>query len=752
LDVSGSTWGLGGNFEKDNGTLTMLQTTLKLEDNSTLTSDVSLNFENLNLNDFTLTLGSSTSDLTVENAITIDSSGEGILTGEADLILLSALTMSEGLLGSTGGTWVLSKDFLKSGGTLTISQTNLALAGNSTLTSDVALSFVTLNLNNFKLTLGSSTSDLTVENAITIDASGEGILTGEADLILLSSLNMSQGLLGSTGGTWVLSKDFLKSGGTLTISQTELELKDSIKLTSDQALSFVTLNLNNFTLTLGSSTSDLTVENAITIDSITEGISTGEADLILKSALTMSEGFLESSGGTIKFAHDQTSKFTGNAFVMLDETLLTSDDGIGIAFIEIDGEPDLSMTDSSQISYITLTTTANTVGSISTAGGVDCSDDCTGFIETGAYGFNIHGLYRKVTSANWMLSESPGDRKTATLAVKLLSRPDFNVQVILESSDPSEATLDKDLLTFTPSTWNRVQELTITGEEDDISDYDVRVRIMGYTDSIDTNYASTSSIKTHAFKYTFTNINDDLQKGVSPIVQIGADQKVNEKTRVILDGSASYDPDPTGRIVSFKWKYVGQRTDVTLTRESESIAYFTGPDISETTVMLFGLEVIDDDKTASYGSTSITIEPVKEIPACVSGGIEPKYPEDITLDNEETASDGSKKLQLISGTSTFKTTLDVEMNRNGTASSSVKTVDNSSGEEIITSTKVNLPLDIELNMNKDASLSISKELEGDVFLTTNISADGAVTVGVSTNGIGPNLKAPKGSEVTIATD
>ena len=112
----------------------------------------------------------------------------------------------------------------------------------------------------------------------------------------------------------------------------------------------------------------------------------------------------------------------------------------------------------------------------------------------------------------------------------------------------------------------------------------------------DGNYASTSVIKTHAFKYTFTNINDDLQKGVSPIVQIGDDQKVNEKTRVILDGSASYDPDPTGRIVSFKWKYVGQRTDVTLTRENESIAYFTGPDISETTVMLFGLEVIDDDQ------------------------------------------------------------------------------------------------------------------------------------------------------------
>ena len=153
---------------------------------------------------------------------------------------------------------------------------------------------------------------------------------------------------------------------------------------------------------------------------------------------------------------------------MLDGTLLTSDDGIGIAFIEIDGEPDLSMTDSSQVSYITLSTTSDTAGSISTAGGVDCLDNCTGFVETGAYGFNTHGLYRKVTSANWMLSESSGERKTATLAVKLLSRPLSDVQVVLSSSDLSEATLDKYLLSFTPSTWNRVQELIITGEDDDI--------------------------------------------------------------------------------------------------------------------------------------------------------------------------------------------------------------------------------------------------------------------------------------------
>ena len=522
-----------------------------------------------------------------------------------------------------------------------------------------------------------------------------------------------------------------------------MKLAASSTLTSDEALSFVNLDLNDLTLTLGSSTSGLSVENAVVIDAAMEGILTADADLILLSALTMSYGQLTSTGGSIKLASAQTSKFSGNALMMLDNTILTSTDENGIALIEIDGEPNLSMTDNGQISNITLSTTEGTVGSISTSGGVDCSVNCTGFTETGAYGFNAHGLYRNVISANWMLSESEGDRKTATMSVKLLSRPASDVEVILSSSDLTEATLDKYTMSFTPTTWNHTQQLTITGEDDSVVDDDIRVRIVGYTKSNDTNYASSTDSSPHAFKYTFTNINDDLQKGLSPIVQIGADQKVNEQTRVILDGSASYDPDPTGRIVSYKWSYVGQRTDITITRESDSIAYLYAPDIDDTTVILFGLEVIDDDKTASYGATSVTIIPVKEVSAVtgVTGAIKPKYPKDITLDAETTNSDGSKTLKLVSGT----TELDMDMKNDGTVNSTVKTEDG-------TESKVNVPIGAEVNMNKDASLSVSMSLDSGVTLSTNISTEGDMTVGVTSGSTGANVKAPKGSEVSIGSD
>ncbi len=71
-------------------------------------------------------------------------------------------------------------------------------------------------------------------------------------------------------------------------------------MTSDEALSFVNLNLNDKTLTLGSATSDLTVINPLTISTTTEGISTGGADLILNTFLKIDgEGSVTSTSGEV---------------------------------------------------------------------------------------------------------------------------------------------------------------------------------------------------------------------------------------------------------------------------------------------------------------------------------------------------------------------------------------------------------------------------------------------------------------------
>ena len=83
------------------------------------------------------------------------------------------------------------------------------------------------------------------------------------------------------------------------------------------------------------------------------------------------------------------------------------------------------------------------------------------------------------------------------------------------------------------------------------------------------------------------------------------------------------------------------------------------------------------------------------------------------------------------------------MKTDGTGYSTVKTEDG-------TESKVNVPLGADFNMNEDASISISQTLSSGSQLSTNISSVGEVTVGVDSSGSGPNVKAPKGSEVTIS--
>ena len=71
---------------------------------------------------------------------------------------------------------------------------------NLTITSDSALSFNQLNLNNLTLTLGSESSDLQVSSALILDNSSERVMTGAADFVSLASLDISDGGVISTGG------------------------------------------------------------------------------------------------------------------------------------------------------------------------------------------------------------------------------------------------------------------------------------------------------------------------------------------------------------------------------------------------------------------------------------------------------------------------------------------------------------------------------------------------------------------------
>ena len=72
------------------------------------------------------------------------------------------------------------------------------------------------------------------------------------------------------------------------------------------------------------------------------------------------------------------------------------------------------------------------------------------------------------TSPTDRLSITNEDGGTATYTVKLTTEPKSNVTVHVVSGDPDIATVNPLLLTFTPKNWSEVQEVTVTGTDDDV--------------------------------------------------------------------------------------------------------------------------------------------------------------------------------------------------------------------------------------------------------------------------------------------
>merc|ERR1711991_402397 len=618
LAVSNSKLVIGNQFTKSGGMVNFTGIGLELLADLSLTSDTLLSFESLDLNQQKLTLSSAASGIEIQSQLRMDDPNEALVSGDADLNLNQGISIDEGLISSTSGTvsinasssltnngtlsvssgtLELGGDFQKNGGSLSIGDSTFKLLSDLNWTSDSMLEVSALDLNNLALTLGSGSSDFKINNALTLDEVGEKLISGSADVEFTELLSISNGELSSSGGEIRFGKGLDLSGGKVQIlnnkiifgsepgnevllvqtgtaatfdaGSSTLQLVQNLTLQSSSELVFQSLDLNSRELTLANETSDLSLNNQLILDEASEKIITGTADLKLEGGIQMFAGEITSTGGTLALSETSPNLFQNDAVLELLNTNLESA-GSGDSILTLDGEPNLSMNGGS-ITRITLERTEGTVGTISTRGEVTCLASCQGFDETGSYGFNTHGLYREVLSANWKLSEAEGERKNARIRVKLLSRPENEVSLFLSSSDVSEVSMDTYQITFDKGNWNRLQTILLTGEDDYLADGDIRVRVIGYTNSEDAEYQSVGEWKKHAFKYIFTNLNDDIQVGLSPIAKIAPDQMINEGARVILDGSASYDPDPAGWIDRYIWTQTTTE-DLTLTLTSAALA------------------------------------------------------------------------------------------------------------------------------------------------------------------------------------
>ena len=233
LDLSGGTLELGGDVTLDN-ILTNNQTKFKLGEDATVTRNQSFTLGGVDFTDYTFTLGTEDTDLTLDlSAATGDSPTGTLATQAADLTILGAPTMTAGtIISSTGGTFTfgdglsisgatlsltgstlaLGGSFSNTGGTLTLSGTDLELLSDVSLSSDSAAAFDSFDPKGFNLEL-KSTSTGNV-------ALGTLALTEEKIEVNGGTLSLAGGSVGTNGELEVGGSGTLSLQGDLTVTGT----------------------------------------------------------------------------------------------------------------------------------------------------------------------------------------------------------------------------------------------------------------------------------------------------------------------------------------------------------------------------------------------------------------------------------------------------------------------------------------------------------------------------------------------------
>ncbi|MGK5090977.1 Calx-beta domain-containing protein [Deltaproteobacteria bacterium TL4] len=334
-------------------------------------------------------------------------------------------------------------------------------------------------------TLNWDGSNAPFSGTITIKTGGKLIIIGNTQISGTLALEggtleiggevVIQGTLDTRGSTLLLSGSLNISTGTFQANNsTKLILTGDSVLTFDQAVSIGQLSLNDHALVLSSSNSDITVTQNVTLDHVNERIITGAADFILLGALTMSNGLITSTGGTIalnaggnisggvlittggtvELSSTEATTFSGNSTLALYNSTLQSADSGTVASIIFSDSPNVSMYGGS-------------ISDIQVSGGTISTHDTSSIgtvvnVSTHTSGFTIGSISGNVQeSGTW-----------ATFSVNLTSRPQGDVVLGIASSDNTEGTVSPSQLTFTSDNWNAPQTVTVTGVDDNVDDGD----------------------------------------------------------------------------------------------------------------------------------------------------------------------------------------------------------------------------------------------------------------------------------------
>src|ERR671912_454274 len=131
------------------------------------------------------------------------------------------------------------------------------------------------------------------------------------------------------------------------------------------------------------------------------------------------------------------------------------------------------------------------------------------------------------------------------------------------------------------------------------------------------------------------SVSIDATSNTAPIADAGGNLQAIRGEQVTLDGSASHDPDPTGKIISYLWKS-GEDNDgvagLSLQNANQPVAVLSVPIVQDDTTFEFTLTVTDDEGAAAEDTVEVEVKGNSKPVADAGSSKTAEIGEQVTLD------------------------------------------------------------------------------------------------------------------------
>src|ERR671913_1695584 len=131
------------------------------------------------------------------------------------------------------------------------------------------------------------------------------------------------------------------------------------------------------------------------------------------------------------------------------------------------------------------------------------------------------------------------------------------------------------------------------------------------------------------------SVSIDATSNTAPIADAGGNLQAIRGEQVTLDGSASHDPDPTGKIISYLWKS-GEDNDgiagLSLRNANQPVAVLSVPLVQDDTTFEFTLTVTDDEGAAAEDTVEVKVKGNSKPVADAGSSKTAEIGEQVTLD------------------------------------------------------------------------------------------------------------------------